>query len=230
MSAGPVDLSKLHQSILLHIINDGFAPDHRQLAAEFAVAEPDMVAAMQALADYHGLVLHPHAPDVWVIHPFSVAPTNFLVSNKEGEWWSNCAWCALGAASLLGADATIRTTLGATGRQVELHIRNGDLAETDYWVHFPVPMHQAWDNVIYTCSTMLLFESEAQVEAWCRRHGIPKGDLQSVSTVWEFAQVWYGRHLDPDWKKWSGEEAVEIFKRFGLSGPIWDLAPSSERF
>jgi hypothetical protein len=222
--------SRLHYRLIRHIIDAGYAPDNRALAAEFGVSENELVAVMQQLAGDHGLVLHPHAPEVWVIHPFSLAPTNFLVETAHGEWWSNCAWCALGAASLLGVDATIRTTLGANRRQVEVHVRDGDLVETDFWVHFPVPMQRAWDNVIYTCSTMLLFESEAEVDQWCDLHGIAKGNLQPISTVWEFAREWYGRHLDPDWQKWTAEEAAEIFKRYGLSGPIWELEGNGVRF
>jgi hypothetical protein len=97
-------------------------------------------------------------------------------------------------------------------------------------VHFPIPMHHAWDNVIYTCSTMLLFESESKIDDWCRRHGIAKGNVQPLSRVFEFAKVWYGRHADPDWKKWSSEEARAIFERFGLTGPTWDIPTSTARF
>jgi hypothetical protein len=226
----PLEISLLHQRILQHILSHGHAPDNGTLAAEFGVSEQELVSALQSLADYHGVVLHPHSPRIWVIHPFSLAPTNFVVENSKGQWWSNCAWCALGAAALLDTDVTIRTALGADGHQVELHIRDGELLETGYWVHFPVPMHQAWENVIYTCSTMLLFESESEVNAWCQRHAISKGDLQPVSTIWDFAKVWYGRHLEPDWKKWSTDEAARIFQRFGLIGPTWELQSSDQRF
>jgi hypothetical protein len=225
-----LEISLLHQRILQHILSYGHAPDNATLAAEFGVSEQEVVSVLRSLADYHGVVLHPHTPQIWVIHPFSLAPTNFVVENSTGQWWSNCAWCALGAAALLGTEVTIRTTLGADGRQVELHIRDGELLETGYWVHFPVPMQKAWENVIFTCSTMLLFESENEVDAWCKRHAISKGDLQPVSTIWEFAKVWYGRHLDPDWKKWSTDEAAQIFQRFGLIGPTWELQSSDQRF
>ena len=39
-------------------------------------------------------------------------------------------------------------------------IRDGKIVESNYYIHFPIPMQNAWDNVIYTCSTMLLFENE----------------------------------------------------------------------
>lgn len=225
-----MDNSNLHHLILRHIIEDGYAPDLRSLAREARLTETEMAEALQRLAEYHGVVLHPHAPEVWVIHPFSTAPTNFLVKNARGEWWGNCAWCALGAAVLIGGDVTIRTALGAVGRQVELHIRVGELQESGYVIHFPVPMANAWDNVIYTCSLIQLFEDEAQVDAWCHQHGIVKGDVQTAQKVLQLSKAWYGRHLDKDWKKWTSAEAAQIFGRLGFSGPIWEVNPSGERF
>ncbi len=97
-------------------------------------------------------------------------------------------------------------------------------------MHFSVPMRRAWDNVVYTCSTMLLFASESDVDAWCVRHAIPRGDVQPVERVWALARAWYGNHRAPDWRKWTVDEAREIFGRVGLDGPIWALPEAAERF
>ena len=91
-------------------------------------------------------------------------------------------------------------------------------------------MQNAWDNVIYTCSTMLLFENENQIDYWCRRHNIPKGDVQPISKIWEFSKVWYGNHLNPNWEKWTSEEAAQIFKDFGLVSKTWKIPVSNTRF
>ena len=40
---------------------------------------------------------------------------------------------------------------------------------------------------------------------------------QPIQRVYDFAEVWYGRHLDPDWRKWTIEEASGIFKRTSAS-------------
>lgn len=125
---------------------------------------------------------------------------------------------------------TITTTLGANGEQVTLRLEDGSLIDKNYYVHFPVPMTDAWDNVIFTCSTMLLFETEADVSVWCKRHNIPKGDIQPAENISEFAKVWYGNHLEADWQKWTLAEAREIFKRFNLSHPVWDIPAEGERF
>jgi hypothetical protein len=220
----------LHATIARFFLERGTAPTIAQLEAQLALDRATVAGALQALAAYHGVVLHPTSGEIWAMHPFSAAPTAFWVESARGAWWGNCAWCALGIVALLDADATITTTLGGESEQLVLRIRDGVVSPPDCWVHFPIPMASAWDNVTYTCSTMLVFTSHAAVDAWCARHAMPRGDVQSVATVWAFARAWYGRHLDPAWTKWTTEEAQALFSRFGLTGPIWTLPASAERF
>jgi hypothetical protein len=230
MTASAITIARLHSTILRWVIDQGYAPDVEELSAHLHLPTDTIIQSLSALQTSHGVVLHPDRPAIWVIHPFSTAPTTFFVQAGDRTWWSNCAWCALGAAALLNRDLTIWTLLGAEAEQVAIHLRNGQLVEGDYWVHFPIPMRQAWDNVIYTCSTMLLFRDPSHVDEWCRRHRIPKGDVQPMATVWEFARVWYGNHLSPTWTKWTTEQAHQIFTRFGFTGDIWQLPTTNERF
>jgi hypothetical protein len=225
-----IDNSSLHHAIIRHFIDHGHAPSLQTLAQHFRQPRAAVVAGLQALQEYHGVVLHAATSEVWVMHPFSSAPTNFWVQSAKGSWWGNCAWCSAGIAALIDDDMVITTTLGAEAEQVRIRVANGQLDDQGLLVHFPVPMTQAWDNVIYTCSTMLLFDSETQIDDWCRRHRIAKGSVQPLSRVWQFARVWYGRHLDPAWKKWSADEAQAIFEQFGLIGPVWDIPTGVARF
>ncbi len=220
----------LHHAILSDIVADGRAPGVGDLVQRFGVAEVDLRAALRRLGEEHGIVLQPKDDEVWVAHPFSLAPTNFLVRQDQRSWWGNCAWCSLGIAALAGGAVTITTTLGAEERQVTIEVAGGRVTEDGLVVHFPIPMAQVWDNVIYSCSTMLVFDSEAQVEDWCRRHGIGKGDVRPLSVVARFAAQWYGRHLDADWRKWTIAEARALIADHGLSGPIWDWANTEGRF
>ncbi|WP_348772406.1 alkylmercury lyase family protein [Pseudoalteromonas luteoviolacea] len=222
--------STLHFSIMKSFVETGMAPKVEQLATAFNCSTEEIIAALKALEDIHGVVLHPHSSEVWVMHPFSTAPTNFYIESGERSWWGNCAWCSLGAAFLLDRDLTITTTLGAQSQQVIIEVKNGQLTPTNLYVHFPIPMQAAWDNVIYTCSTMLLFESQAQIDKWCQRHQINKGDVQPIEHVWEFAKVWYGNHLNPEWEKWSLAEAKTIFDRFNLTHDIWSLPCENKQF
>jgi Alkylmercury lyase len=230
MPIAELNSATLHHAIVRHLVELGSAPSRDDLARDFNVDTDAMTAALHALQDMHGVVLHPHVPEVWIAHPFSTAPTPFAVHYRKRVWWGNCAWCSLGVAALIGgSDVTIQTTLGAEGEPVTIHVNDGRVRE-NLWVHFPIPMRHAWDNVVYTCSTMLVFDSELEIDRWSARHALPRGDAQPIQRVYEFAGVWYGRHLDRDWRKWTTEEAREIFARFGFQGPVWDLPDSGQRF
>jgi len=220
----------LHYTLIKEIIEKGYAPSIPSLSELLDDSRDEVVRALYALQDDHGVVLHPHEPKVWVIHPFSLAPTNFYVRSSKGEWWGNCAWCSLGIAALIKDDVIISSSVGAETERIEINIVDGVIQETDYLVHFPIAMKHAWDNVIYTCSNMLFFEKEDQVVAWTRKHNIPMGDVQPIENIWNFSKQWYGNHLNPNWKKWTIDEAKQLFATYNLTGATRDLGDAKERF
>ncbi|WP_322046040.1 alkylmercury lyase family protein [Paraburkholderia sp. J67] len=222
--------SSLHEAIISCFIHDQRPPTVNQIAERFGCDDAQAKRALRELADYHGVVLHPDSDEVWIAHPFSAAPTTCVVKSGNKKWWGNCAWCSLGLVQLAGGSATIETRLGAIEDNVVIRIEDGKLLDTDYVVHFPIPMKNAWDNVVYTCSVQLLFRDEAQVDVWCSTRGIPKGDVRPIEQIWNFAREWYSRHADTDWQKWSIDDAIEIFHRHGLTGQVWDLSSQTGRF
>ena len=222
--------STLHYSLIDHIIRKGYAPSLNELVDMHSSQEEEMKKALIALQDYHGVVLHPNAPKVWAIHPFSLAPTAFSVHGRNHTWWGNCAWCSLGVAAIVGEDVLIKSSSGAQGEPIDITVTNGQLDKSDLLIHFPIPMTQAWDNVVYTCSTMLFFQSEKEIDTWVQQHQIPKGDVQRLGDFWPFAKKWYGKHADPNWVKWTQEEAKHLFQEFGLTHPVWQLEGKGERF
>lgn len=222
--------SSLHEAIISFFLVHQRPPTICEIASRFRCDEADARHGLRALAENHGVVLHPNSDEIWVAHPFSAAPTTCVVTSGARKWWGNCAWCSLGVAQLAGRTATVETRIGAIDDYATIRIENGKLINTDFVVHFPIPMRQAWDNVIYTCSIMLLFRNEAQVDDWCAARGIPKGDVRPIEQVWTFAAEWYGRHADANWTKPSMRDAAEIFRRHNLTGPIWTLSDETARF
>jgi hypothetical protein len=222
--------STLHHVIIRTFIDCGYPPTVSQLASKFGASTDSIVEALIDLQDYHGVVLHPGSHEIWIAHPFSAAPTAHIVRNKGREWWGCCAWCALGVATLIGGTANIHTIIGNTVQSPTIRIANGKLIDKDYVVHFPVKMANAWDNVHYTCSMMLFFPNENDIDEWCTRHNVTKGDVRSIEQVWNFSKEWYGSHANQNWKKWTIDEAIDLFRRHGLDGPIWVLEGDAEHF
>jgi hypothetical protein len=215
---------------MTHFIEKGRAPTVNALASVFQVEKIEMENALKSLQEYHGVVLHPASCEIWAMHPFPNAPTQFWIESVGQGWWGNCAWCALGAAALLERDVTVTTTLGGEAKQIVIKINGGEIINNNLFIHFPISMSKAWDNVTYTCSTMLMFESEAEIDSWCYRHGMHRGDVQPIDKIWRFTQAWYGNHLNPDWVKWSVAEAQALFERFELNHAIWQMPSKTGRF
>ncbi|ETO07661.1 hypothetical protein RFI_29725, partial [Reticulomyxa filosa] len=93
--------------------------------------------------------------------------------------------------NLIGGNATIHTQIEGKLKQVKIFvkddkiIRNTSILKTlkKTYGHFAIPIKKAWDNVHHFCSTSIVFENE------------------KVEDIYNLAKIWYGKHLDPDWKK-----------------------------
>ena len=58
--------------------------------------------------------------------------------------------------------------------------------------------------------------------------GEAKGAVVPIAQVAHLAQLWYGKHADRGWEKWSVAQARKIFGRVGLTGPFWALEAAEE--
>lgn len=68
-------VSRLHYELIRGLIQNGSCPGKYELAAQLGVTPAELDDIFRALAAIHGVVLHPHTPAPWIIHPFSLTPT-----------------------------------------------------------------------------------------------------------------------------------------------------------
>jgi Alkylmercury lyase len=230
--------SRVHCALLDGILRSGHALSSAQLAAATGATVDDVDAALGRLADEHGLLLHPGSQRraVWIAHPFALSPTGTWVETRGGEgWWAPCLWCAFGIITLLersvrgssrAADADVHARLGAHAKTVTIAVRAGMIIDDGgaSVVHFALPPRAAWDNVVHWCASVQPFAAEADVAAWCARHGYARGAVVPIAQVRDLGEAWYEDHLAPDWHKHNLREAQEIFARVGLTDPFWSLA------
>jgi hypothetical protein len=71
---------------------------------------------------------------------------------------------------------------------------------------------------------MLLFRSEADIDAWANETGNPRGEAVRLATVWELSKVWYGDRLSPEYRGRTPEQVQAIFDSFGLTSAHWKVA------
>lgn len=228
----PVD-GRAHHLLLRSTIDRGYPFRVAELARALSLDEPQTRESLARLAANHGVVLHPHGGEVWLVHPFSTTPTLFWVHTVTRGWWAPCIWCAFGVATLVAeavGDVVVATTLGGEAEPCRIACTPDRVEPRELLAHFPIPVARAWDNVHEHCAKTLVFRDEPSIDAWCTRHGIAKGEVLPLARVHELARRWYGRHLDPDWRKPTVDEARALFERCGLTSKHWALAGSGKRF
>jgi hypothetical protein len=218
-------LADVHAIIIQQLLATGGSPHSQQIAALLQITLEEAIRRLDALSEMHGLVLHPHTSEPWVVHPFSTTPTlNFVEATKLG-WWAPCIWCALGVAQLAGGHVRIHTRIGAEIEPMVLEVKDGlPVDEDETVVHFSIPPRKAWDNVHQHCSLVLPFRTQADVVHWCAAHGHSYGEAVPLHTVADLAQRWYGSYAKHSWRKWTVEQAQQIFRDSGLTSPFWELS------
>jgi len=119
---------------------------------------------------------------------------------------------------------TIYACDGGEANAATFEISQDDVTPEDSVVHVCVPLRQAWDNVHHACSTCLPFRREADIDAWCRRHRLPRGEALPVRTLLSLSRGWYRDHRSVAWRRLSGEQASAILREAGLRGDFWSMA------
>lgn len=220
----------VHHAIVDGIMKSGKGPSTEEIARSLQLSAADVEASLKRLEANHGLVFHPNTCRPSVIHPFSLSPTAVWIQKGKEGWWAPCMWCALGVCVLVGGRVTIHARLGGELEDLDLEVQDGNPTRDDVLIHVAVPPRDAWTDVHHFCATLLPFKAEADVDAWSRRHGLPRGKAVSVGVIAKLARKWYGTHADKNWRKWTGAQAKQIFQDAGLTGGFWNLEAGGERF
>ncbi|MGF6770608.1 hypothetical protein P3T18_003087 [Paraburkholderia sp. GAS199] len=229
MSQTQID-SLIHHQIVSTFMQDGHAPSQEKLVERLGLSASAIDAGLHRLQASHGVVLHPDGRSLWVVHPFSASPTHTWVQGPQQGWWAPCMWCALGISALVKDKVTVHTRIGGEAEPIEIKMQDGVPLQTELFVHFAEPPRKAWNNVHHFCARVLPFRSREDVTVWAERHQFPLGAVMPITQLAELARRWYSHHADPDWKKWTPVEALEIFRSVGLNGDFWSLDTSGEHY
>jgi hypothetical protein len=214
--------NRLRGLLTRFIATTGRGPDIDELAEMWGAHPRAVRKALRRLEAKHGLLLHPRARQPWVVHPFSLSPSQCWVQGRSKGWWAPCLYCAFGVAGCVREDVVITARLGGEAEPVAYRVEDGMLSETPDVFHFTVPAKRWWDNVVHTCATFLPFRGPAEVERWCRRHGFEQGYTIPVGQLFGFALDWYLPHAT-QWRPRSPSEMRACFARHGLKGPFWAI-------
>lgn len=127
----------------------GLPPSVAETAQALDRSHAEIRSAFQRLAEARILVLQPGG-EILMANPFSAVPTPFPVRAGPVSCYGNCIWDALGIPAMLHGDALISTSCACCGEQLHVEIAGGSLRATTGVIHFGVPAHHWWDNIVFT--------------------------------------------------------------------------------
>ena len=130
-------------------MHSGSPPPVAEISATLNVSIEMAQAALQRLAADRALVLQPDTAEILMANPFSAVPTPFLVEVSDFSCFGNCVWDALGIPAMLKQDARIKTTCGDCGLALQLSVVNGRVQGDRSLIHFAIPAHHWWDDIVF---------------------------------------------------------------------------------
>ena len=75
--------------IYTNFVRTSRPPTTSETAAHFNISIATVEEAYQRLADNHHIALAPGTHSIWMAHPFSGLPTNFVVEVENKRYWGN---------------------------------------------------------------------------------------------------------------------------------------------
>lgn len=127
----------------------GYPPLITEISHDLNLLPEKVETALQRLAAGRVLVRQPDTGEILMANPFSAVPTPFLVEVSGFSCYGNCIWDALGIPAMLQEDARIKTACGDCGLRLELRVVNSHVQGHPSLMHFAVPAHHWWDDIVF---------------------------------------------------------------------------------
>ncbi len=206
-----------------HFATTGRALDLTGLAAATGRPEDEVRSDLGELAGARHIVLA--GEEVVLAHPFASRSFRFSVMGPDTLWWGGCAWDAFAIPHLVpGAPSVlVATTCPACGSAHAWTVTSEQPPEGDQVAHFLVPAADIWPDAAHACENQQIFCDEGCVDEWLGETGNTRGDVLSLTTLWNLASHWYDGRLDSPYERRDPASAAAYFHEVGLRGPFWGL-------
>jgi hypothetical protein len=217
-----IDVETLRVRLYRQLALEGRVASSDQVAAEYGVTPEEAAAAFAALHRERHLVLDEDGR-IELAHPFGTRDFGFSAKSDTTLWWGGCAWDSFAIPHLVphAAPTLIATTCPGCGSALAWNVDTDAPPAGNEVAHFLVPMAHVWDDVIHACENQRIFCDEDCVDRWLADTGNTRGDVFSLTALWNLASDWYSGRLDPGYRRRDPAEAAAYFRGAGLTGPFW---------
>jgi hypothetical protein len=133
-----------------HFADTTHAPTVDETAQHFNISIEEAGELYKELHNCHSIFLGPETLTIRMANPFSGIPTDFKVHANGKTYFANCAWDMLGIPAALHSDAVIEAVCAESNEAVKLEVKNGQITNTQYLVHFPLAFARWYDDLVFT--------------------------------------------------------------------------------
>jgi len=141
---------ELRHYVYTNTAESGRPPRSGDVSAKLGVSKAEVLAGFARIREKRLLCLDAEGGEIVMAPPFSAAPTTFLVTAGERQYFANCVWDAYGIPAALRRDASIEASCGCCSAPMSLGVKNGSPVATEGVAHFAVPASHWWDDLPYT--------------------------------------------------------------------------------
>jgi hypothetical protein len=204
----------------------GKIPTIAAVAAEMGKDPATVDASFARMIEGRVFLPRKGSHEIYSYGPFCAEPTDFFVTAAGRVWFAIDAWDALGIPAALGEPGVIETHCAdcSSSLAVEVDADGGTEVQTWTVMQVGVPARDFWKDIDYTMSTILLFHSEEHAERWREREKPPASTTLAIEQATALAHAWYRNKLDPDWHRFTTDEAETLFDELGLDAEFWRLS------
>jgi hypothetical protein len=144
-----IDLA-IRTFVYQHFVQEARPPSVAETATQFNLPDAEINHSYQLLHDNHFFFLEPGTTFIRMANPFSAIPTKFKVQIGSMTYWANCAWDMLGIPAALHKDAVVEAKYEDVGETAVLTVKSGQVQHDGGVIHFPLPVRQWYDDLIFT--------------------------------------------------------------------------------
>jgi hypothetical protein len=219
-----LDVEPLRVAVYRSLASTGRVPDEAALVDRVGATSAEVREGLRILHEQRQLVLD-GGGTIALAHPFATLDFGFSVKGRRTLWWGGCVWDSFAIPNLVPDEPSVlvATTCPACGHAHAWTVTNDGPPDGTQVAHFPVPVANIWDDVLFTCANQRVFCDERCLDRWLEREGHERGYVADLATVWRLASRWYEGRLDHGYRRREPAEAAAYFREVGLRGPFWGL-------
>jgi hypothetical protein len=204
----------------------GKIPTIAAVAADIAKDVATVDASFARMIEARVFLPRKGSHEIHAYSPFCAEPTDFFVTAAGRVWFAIDAWDALGIPAALGQPGIVEAHCADCNASLAVEVDPDGATDVQTWtvMQVGVPARDFWKDIDYTVSTVLLFHSEEHAERWRERAKPPASTTLAIEQATALAHAWYGNKLDPDWRRFTADEAEALFDDLGLDPEFWRLS------